>query len=105
DITGSIAMEGEVYKDLRLSHKHFGSIVHQKIYQAIERVADKKQSIDVVTVTTELADDINSVGGVSYLTDLATSIPTTANLRHYEYAVFEVYSNRAARQISLKYVV
>ncbi|GEN30263.1 replicative DNA helicase [Cerasibacillus quisquiliarum] len=102
-VIGSVLMEGELYKDLRLEHKHFGSIIHQKIYQAIERVADKEQSIDLVTVTTELADDINSVGGVSYLTNLATSIPTTANLRHYESAVFEAYRNRTARQIALQY--
>lgn len=102
-VIGSVLMEGELYKDLRIEHKHFGNAIHQKIYQAIERVAEKEKDIDIVTVTTELGADINNVGGVSYLTDLATSIPTTANLKHYESAVFEAYRNRTARQITLQY--
>lgn len=102
-VIGSILLEGSLYKDLRLENKHFGSTIHQKIYQSIERVAEKEQDIDVVTVTTELGDDINNIGGVSYLTDLAGSIPSTASLKHYETAVFESYRKRVTRQIALKY--
>ena len=102
-VIGSILMDGSLYKDLRLENKHFADPAHRKIYQAIEGVSEKEQSIDVVTVTTELESDINNVGGVSYLTDLATSIPTTANLKHYESAVFESYRKRKTREYALRY--
>src|SRR5690625_1057909 len=102
-VIGSILMDGSLYKDLRLKNKHFADPAHRKIYQAIEEVSEKEQSIDVVTVTTELESDINNVGGVSYLTDLATSIPTTANLKHYESAVFESYRKRKTREYALRY--
>src|SRR5690625_3870416 len=102
-VIGSILLDGSLYKDLKLEPKHFGHVVHRKIYESIERVAEKEQNIDIVTVTTELGDLINSVGGVSYLTDLAGSIPTTANLQHYESAVFESYRQRETRRIALKY--
>src|SRR5690625_4099016 len=102
-VIGAILLDGSLYKDLKLESKHFGDISHRKIYEAIERVSEKEQSIDIVTVTTELGDLINSVGGVSYLTELAQSIPTTANLHFYESAVFEAYRQRETRKIALKY--
>ena len=102
-VIGSVLLEGSLYKDLRLQDKHFADPAHRRIYQSIESVAEKEQSIDVVTVTTDLGDDINRVGGVSYLTDLVGSIPSTANLDHYESAVFESYRKRQTRKIALKY--
>jgi len=102
-VIGAILLDGSLYKDLKLESKHFGDISHRKIYEAIERVSEKEQRIDIVTVTTELGDLINSVGGVSYLTELAQSIPTTANLHFYESAVFEAYRQRKTRKIALKY--
>lgn len=102
-VIGAILLDGSLYKDLKLEPKHFGHVAHRKIYESIERVAEKEQSIDIVTVTTELGDLVNSVGGVSYLTELAQSIPTTANLHFYESAVFEAYRQRKTREIALRY--
>jgi len=102
-VIGAILLDGSLYKDLKLESKHFGDISHRKIYEAIERVSEKEQNIDIVTVTTELGDLVNSVGGVSYLTELAQSIPTTANLHFYESAVFEAYRQRKTREIALRY--
>lgn len=102
-VIGSILLDGSLYKDLRLQHKHFADPSHQRIYQSIERVSEQEKDIDVVTVTTELGEDINSVGGVTYLTELAGSIPSTASLKHYESAVFEAYRQRKTREIALKY--
>jgi replicative DNA helicase len=58
---------------------------HQKIYNAMLQLSDKGEPVDLVTVTSELADVnlLEEVGGVSYLSDLANSVPTAANIEYY----------------------
>jgi replicative DNA helicase len=58
---------------------------HQKIYNAMLELSDKGEPVDLVTVTSELADAnlLEEVGGVSYLSDLANSVPTAANIEYY----------------------
>ncbi|OAS83155.1 MULTISPECIES: replicative DNA helicase [Metabacillus] len=58
---------------------------HQKIYNAMLDLSDKGEPVDLVTVTSELADAnlLEEVGGVSYLSDLANSVPTAANIEYY----------------------
>lgn len=58
---------------------------HVKIFNAIKELADKKVPIDITTVTTELKtrDDLNSIGGVEYLTEIVNSVPSAANVDYY----------------------
>src|SRR5690606_29821435 len=48
-------------------------------------LSDKGEPVDLVTVTSELADAkiLDEIGGVSYLSDLASSVPTAANIEYY----------------------
>jgi replicative DNA helicase len=64
---------------------------HQKIFNAMLKVADKGEPVDLVTVTAELADAkmLEEVGGVSYLSELADSVPTAANVEYYARIVEE----------------
>jgi replicative DNA helicase len=51
----------------------FYRAAHQKIFHAMLRVADKGEPVDLVTVTAELAasEQLEEIGGVSYLSELA----------------------------------
>lgn len=102
-VIGSILLEGSLFETLTLEPNQFYEARHQKIYEAMQKVAEKEKRIDVVTVVTELESDIGNVGGVSYLTQLAESIPSTESLKHYESAVFEAYRNRETRKLAIKY--
>uniref|UniRef100_C5D9X0 Replicative DNA helicase n=1 Tax=Geobacillus sp. (strain WCH70) TaxID=471223 RepID=C5D9X0_GEOSW len=64
---------------------------HQKIFHAMLRVADKGEPVDLVTVTAELSDtqQLEEVGGVSYLSELADAVPTAANVEYYARIVEE----------------
>jgi replicative DNA helicase len=64
---------------------------HQKIFNAMLKVADKGEPVDLVTVTAELADAkmLEEIGGVSYLSELADSVPTAANVEYYARIVEE----------------
>ncbi|MEG0471222.1 MAG: replicative DNA helicase [Solibacillus sp.] len=69
----------------------FYHIAHQKIFQTMLTLSDKGRAIDVVTVTEELSakKELEDVGGLSYLTELASAVPTAANIAHYAKIVEE----------------
>lgn len=69
----------------------FYRTAHQRIFHAMMKLADEGKAVDVVTVTEELAaaNQLEDVGGVSYLTELATSVPTAANIEYYAKIVEE----------------
>lgn len=69
----------------------FYRFAHQKIFNTMMTLSDKGQAIDVVTVTEELAakKELEDVGGISYLTEIANSVPTAANIVHYAKIVEE----------------
>lgn len=69
----------------------FYRVAHQKIFDTMQTLNDKGQPIDVVTVTEELAakKELEDVGGISYLTEIANSVPTAANIVHYAKIVEE----------------
>lgn len=64
---------------------------HQRIFQAMMDLSDKGEPIDLVTVTTSLSNEqtLDEAGGVSYLTDVASSVPTAANIEYYSKIVEE----------------
>lgn len=64
---------------------------HQRIFETMMKLSDRGEPIDLVTVTTSLSNGriLDEVGGVSYLTDLASSVPTAANISYYSKIVEE----------------
>ncbi|MFC4558459.1 replicative DNA helicase [Virgibacillus kekensis] len=64
---------------------------HQRIFGTMLKLSDKGEPIDLVTVTTALSNEkkLDEVGGVSYLSDLAGSVPTAANMVYYSKIVEE----------------
>ncbi|MDR7078782.1 replicative DNA helicase [Neobacillus niacini] len=64
---------------------------HQKIFNAMLKLSDEGKVVDLVTVTEDLAAAklIEDTGGVSYLSELAGSVPTAANIEYYARIVEE----------------
>ncbi|AYC28399.1 replicative DNA helicase [Paenisporosarcina cavernae] len=69
----------------------FYRVAHQRIFQTLLRLSDQGKAIDVVTVTEELASkkELEDVGGISYITEIANAVPTAANIAHYARIVEE----------------
>jgi replicative DNA helicase len=58
---------------------------HRLIYQHIQRLIDRSQPADVITVFESLSSSgkMEEVGGLQYLNELAQSTPSAANIRRY----------------------
>lgn len=69
----------------------FYRAAHQQIFNVILNLNDKGKAVDLVTVTEELAAAklLEDTGGVSYLSELAASVPTAANIEYYAKIVEE----------------
>ncbi|MFI8714472.1 replicative DNA helicase [Brevibacillus brevis] len=64
---------------------------HRQIYQAMVELKQAGNPIDLVSVTTHLQDmkQLDGVGGVGYLTEIASAVPTAANAEYYAQVVRE----------------
>ncbi|WP_024747829.1 replicative DNA helicase [Levilactobacillus namurensis] len=58
---------------------------HQIIFQAMIDLNDRDEAIDVVTITDRLTakNELDDVGGVTYIAELAGAVPTAANATYY----------------------
>ena len=84
----------------------FYRTAHKKIFQTMLRLSDQGKAIDVVTVTEELSakKEIEDVGGLSYLMELANAVPTAANIAHYAKIVEEKALLRRLIRVATKIV-
>lgn len=74
-----------------LEPDYFYRKAHQVIFAAMLDLFDKNEPIDIVTVSEYMKDEgkLENVGGRPYVTDLALSVATTANLEYYARVVQE----------------
>lgn len=58
---------------------------HQKIYNAVLSLYERREPADVVTVSGELAqrNELDEIGGEEYLAELVNKVPTAANVESY----------------------
>lgn len=64
---------------------------HQRIFQAMQTLFERSDPIDTLTVSAELqkAGNLDAVGGAYYLTELASRVPSAANVTYHARIVLE----------------
>lgn len=90
---GSMLLEKEaIYKGSEiLRPEDFYRESHRVIFEVVTQLANKGEPVDIITVSEELKrrEMLDKIGGVAYLTDLANSVPTAANVEYYARIVEE----------------
>ncbi len=68
-----------------LSPEDFYKPAHEKIYEAILKLHEKREAIDIVTISNKLKEMglLKDVGGQTYLMKLMESVPSAAHVTHY----------------------
>jgi replicative DNA helicase len=77
----------------RLGDDHFYNSAHQAIFREIAALQDAMQGVDLVTLTQRLRDknQLEEIGGPTYLTDLISRVASTTNVEHYIDIVYDKY--------------
>lgn len=92
-VLGAILLDSEalISTSERLLPDDFYRAAHQKIFEAMLKIASRNEPLDVITLTSELANQgvLEEVGGVSYLNDMLASVPTASNVEYYAKSVEE----------------
>ncbi len=64
---------------------------HQRIFESMMELSQENDPIDLITLVAKLQDkqQLEDVGGVSYLSQLVNAVPTSANIEYYATIVEE----------------
>jgi replicative DNA helicase len=92
-ILGGILLDNHALNDVLeiLNAKDFYSEAHRRIFAAIIELADKNEPSDLITLSSALKDknQLEHVGGMTYLASLVDNVPSAANVAHYAKIVKE----------------
>jgi replicative DNA helicase len=92
-ILGGILIENEAINRVTeiLDADDFYRDTHRKIFNALINLSERDEPADLITLTNELRkiDQLDSIGGASYLASLVDSVPTAANIQYYARIVKE----------------
>jgi replicative DNA helicase len=92
-VLGGIFIENEAINKVMeiLSPDDFYRDAHRKIYDTLIDLSEKDEPADLITMSNELRkkNQLDSIGGASYLAFLIDSVPTAANIEYYARIVKE----------------
>ncbi len=108
-LLGSMMLRPEAIEEIMdiITPESFYSEKHRIIFEAMTELFQKHEPIDLLTLTSRLSEknQLEQIGGNSYLTELVNLVPSSANAEHYAEIVQKKYTLRrlieASENISL----
>ena len=92
-VLGAILIENTaLYKAIEIiGIDDFYKEAHKKIFLSMIELNEKNEAIDLVTLTEYLRkkNELDSVGGATYLSLLANTVPTAANIKYHSKIIYE----------------
>jgi replicative DNA helicase len=92
-VLGGVLIENEAVNKVMeiLDGDDFYRDAHRKIFNALITLSERDEPADLITLTNELrkTNQLDSVGGASYVVSLIDSVPTAANIEYYAKIVKE----------------
>jgi len=111
-ILGGILLDNEVFHRVLevLNEEDFYHAAHRKVFLSMIELYENNEPVDLITITNALKNknQLDEIRGVSYLTSLVDSIPTTANISYYakivkEKSILRRLINKTAEIASMSY--
>ena len=97
-LLGSIMLRPEALPEIMdiLRPDAFYSDKHKTVFLAMVHLYDKREPIDLLTLSSKLKEsgDLDRIGGMSYLTELVNTVPSSSNAEHYAAIVEKKYTMR-----------
>ncbi len=98
-VLGAVLIHNEAfnYAAELISSRDFYRDAHRRIFDKMERLSERGDAIDLVTLKEELgrAGELDEIGGAAYLASLVDGVPRSSNVEHYARIVKEKSALRA----------
>ncbi|MFY8352169.1 replicative DNA helicase [Pseudoalteromonas sp. SSM20] len=92
-VLGGLMLDNEAWDRVaeRVVAQDFYTRTHKLIFQAMEKLVESGQPIDLITIseTLEKTNELDSIGGFAYLGEIAKNTPSAANINAYAEIVRE----------------
>ena len=103
-VLGGLLLNNEAWDEVaeRVGPKDFYRKEHRLIFQVVDQLVEEEKPCDLVTVSQALTHrgELDDVGGMTYLSDLARNTPSAANINAYADIVRERSILRQLIQVS-----
>lgn len=103
-VLGAILIDREAIVSVAevLKPEYFYDTQHVQIYEAMQALYEKRQPIDVVTLSDQLKRNkkLTAVGGASAIVELSNTVSTAANVTHYAQIVRDFAIKRSIITLS-----
>ncbi len=103
-VLGALMIDNESLSDTidSLREEYFYKAEHQKIFKAIINLFNQTQPVDILTVSEELKrmGEIDSVGGLSYISELTNNVASSSNTEFHARIIAEKFIKRSLISIS-----
>ncbi|MFT3902019.1 MAG: replicative DNA helicase [Niabella sp.] len=103
-VLGAIMLEKDAFDTISnfLKPDMFYVDAHQRIFTAMQSLANKSQPIDILTVVEELKtrEELDMVGGAYYVTRLTNSVVSAANIEAHARIILQKFIQRELIRIS-----
>lgn len=105
-VLGAMILENDIIFEVAevLNGDEFYKEAHKILYSVILEIYNDSKPVDMITLvdTLKSRDLLEAIGGISYLSDLVSSVPTVSNAKHYAKIVEEKYLLRSLISASHK---
>jgi replicative DNA helicase len=96
-VLGILLMEPDLLKESKAKPEYFSPGAHHNLIYTMQDLDSKGIPVNFVSIVERVGNQkVEKIGGVSYLSQLSQSAPTTANLSYYETVLIEYWKRRAA---------
>ncbi|WP_215145403.1 replicative DNA helicase [Exiguobacterium qingdaonense] len=86
-VLGAIILDSDrlITASERVDPDDFYRVSHQRIFEAMLKINDRGELVDLVTLSSELQAQgiIDEIGGLNYLAEVAESVPAIGNIGYY----------------------
>jgi len=97
-LLGSIMLRPEALVEIMdiLRPEAFYADKHKTIFEAMVHLYEKREPIDLLTLSSKLKEsvDLDRIGGMSYLTEIVNTVPSSSNAEHYATIVSKKHTMR-----------
>jgi replicative DNA helicase len=97
-LLGSVMLRPEALAEIMdiLRPEAFYADKHKTIFEAMMHLYEKREPIDLLTLSSKLKEsvDLDRIGGMSYLTEMVNSVPSSSNAEHYAEIISKKHTMR-----------